>query len=173
MDKRLARARRRALADTRREDTDAMTEAAEDRRSERVTQAMAAVAHALRDDTALTLAGQRELGEQLAASSERLAGAVEGFAAAVRQLGKVRWLRPPDPEAAIPTRRDWLARPVDDLPGLPSQLAQRLHGTEIHTVGELVARGRDLPRLKHVGAKGILAICRALLAVLGAPEGEP
>jgi hypothetical protein len=140
-----------------------MTLAAEDRRSERVTQAMAAVAHALRDDTALTLAGQRELGQQLAASSERLAGAVEGFAAAVRQLGKVRWLRPPDPEAAEPTRRDWLARPVDDLPGLAPTLAHRLHGIEIHTVGEL----SDLARLKNLGAKGIMAICVALQAALG------
>jgi hypothetical protein len=148
-----------------------LTLAAEDRRAERVTQAMAAVAHALRDDTALTLAGQRELGQQLAASSDRLAGAVEGFAAAVRQLGKVRWLRPPDPEAAIPTRRDWLARPVDDLPGLARRLVERLHGAEIHTVGDLVAFGRSA-RVRNLGAKGIHAICVAVLAALG-EEREP
>jgi hypothetical protein len=142
-----------------------------DRRFERVTEGVAAIAHALRDDTALTLAGQRELAEKLEHSMQALARAVEQFAVAVRRLATARILATPDPDAPAPAPQAWLQRPVGDLPGLAPRLAWRLEHADIHTVGELIARADDLPKLKNVGGKAVAQICAAVLAAMR--EGPP
>jgi hypothetical protein len=142
-----------------------------DRRFERVTEGVAAIAHALRDDTALTLAGQRELGAKLEQSMHALARAVDQFAIAVRRLATARILATPDPDAPEPAPQAWLERPVGDLPGLAPRLVWRLDDANIRTVGELIARADHLPKLRNVGAKAMQAICVAVLAALR--DGPP
>jgi methyl-accepting chemotaxis protein len=68
-----------------------------DRRLERVTQGVEAIAEALRDDTALTLARQQEVAQQLEQSMGRLADVIEQFALAVRTIARARVLAAPEP----------------------------------------------------------------------------